>query len=253
MKLEIILAEFGPSRGNAGDSDLPADRLEPSLSSFLRYFPEATAKVYTDQPWKGRDRVEVCQVTVPTFNTKHPRYGWRENDYWCARGILESKADIAISVDSDLLIVSKRIRSLIPLAQKFGLCMPVNGRHLVYRDARSDCDGGRVDDETEGGGMCHCTALWAFETQGDGLHRHLLETYCDQIQLDALENKGARGPLSLWRAEWKTGISPYTLPSHYCVTGSNLWVPAADAIVLHVGHESVKQNYQSLIESIAIP
>jgi hypothetical protein len=248
MKIEIVLSEFGQSRGNAGDSDLPSDRLEPSLSSFLKHFPEATATIYTDQPWKSRDRVTVAQVG-PTFD-RHSRWGWRENDYWCARGILESRADIVLSIDSDLLIVSPDVRAIIPIVQRWKMAMPTNGRHICWRDAASDCDGGRIDDETLGCGTCHCTALWAWETS-PGPHRKLLESYCEQIQSDAIHNRGARGPLSLWRAEWATGITPYTLPREWCITGSNLGDVKKNGrtipIVLHVGHETVTQHYRELI------
>ena len=145
-----------------------------------------------------------------------------------------------------MLIVSDRIRDVLPLTLQFGLCMPVNGRHLVYRDARSDSDGGPVGDGSHGSGMCNCTAFWSFRTNHQ-LHRKLLAAYCQQMLEDAGSGKGARGPLSLWRAQWKTGIFPYTLPSHYCVTGSNLWVPAEHAICLHVGHDDVAQKYADLI------
>lgn len=246
MRIEIVMAEFGESRFNNGDASLPGERLEPSLSSFFKHFPEATAKVYTDQPWLSTDRITFVRVDPP-FDRKHGRFGNRANDWAQAHGLLQSQADVAIAIDSDLLVVSNRVRALIPLAMTFGLCMPVNGRHLVYRDARSDCDGGRVDDETAGASMCHCTALWAFGTKRGPSDRQLLEQYCEFIQYDAQANRGARGPLSLWRAQWETGITPYTLPSHYCVTGSNLWVPADDAIVLHVGHAEVVTKYSDLI------
>lgn len=244
--IELIFAEFGESRYNNGDAKLPLDRLEPSLSSFMKYFPEATATVYTDQDWPDTDRYRVAKVDPP-FDRSHPRYGNRANDYYDAHGLLESSADVAIALDSDLVVVSDRVQDLIPLAQHFGLCMPVNGRHLVYRDARSDCDGGKVRDDTHGSAMCHCTALWAFSEETETGHRMLLEEYLVQIVDDAQRNTGARGPLSLWRAQWERRLAPYTLPSHYCVTGSNLWVPAEDAIVLHVGHQAVQTHYASLL------
>lgn len=243
--VSLILAEFGADRFNNGDGSLPVDRLEPSLSSFRKYFPEATAVVYTDQNWESREGVEVRKIDPP-FERSHSRYGNRCNDWVQAIGLMESKTDVTIAVDSDLFCVSDRIRDLIPLSLRFGLCQPVNGRHMVYRDARSDCDGGKIADESHGSGMCHCTALWALGS-GHEAAKNLLHAYCDQMDDDARSNSGARGPLSLWRAQWQTGIFPYTLPSHYCVTGSNLWVPPDDAIVLHVGHATVREKYAALI------
>lgn len=245
MTIEIILAEFGSSRFNNGDAALPTDRLEPSLSSFRKHFPEAQFTVYTDQDWPCSAGVRVVTVDPP-FDRRHERYGNRANDWAQAWGLLQSKAEVAIAVDSDLLCVSDRVRDIIPIAKRFGLCMPVNGRHLLWRDARSQCDGGKVQDESRGSGMCHCTAFWAI---GSRLHRALLQEYCEQIVYDAEHGCGARGPLSLGRAQWKVGASPYTLPSHWCVTGSNLWIEPEHAIILHVGHKAVSDRYRELIAS----
>ena len=250
MKIELCMAEFGETRGNSGDATLPVDRLEPSLSSFLRHFPEAPATVYTDQPWESTGRVRVVTVDPP-FDRKHARYGNRANDLYEPIGMLESTADIAIGIDSDLLIVNESVRTLIPLVERFHLCAPSNGRHIVWRDARSPLDGGKVADPSGGCGMCHCTALMALDTKHQP-SRDLLSAYCGQIRADADTNRGARGPLSLWRASWRTGIAPYTLPREWCVTGSNLGdVEAAGRtvpIVLHVGHQTVADHYRDLVE-----
>lgn len=248
--VEICLCEFGPSRGNNGDASLPVDRLEPSLSQFRRRFPDAAFTVWTDQPWMPRDGIETRRVE-PLFSQAGSRYGNRMNDAFDAIALLQSTADIAIAVDSDLVVCSDAVRSIIPLALKFGLCMPSGGRHILWRDARSSCDGGPVSDDSLGCGMAHCTAFWAFHTRSEP-HRRLLEAYVEQIQEDARNNCGARGPLSFWRATWKTGIFPYTLPREWCITGSNLGDVAIDGrpvpIVLHSGHTAVDVHYRELIE-----
>lgn len=248
--IELIFAEFGESRANAGDASLPIARLEPSLSSFKKHFPEATVAVYTDQPWEDTDDYTVRRVDSPF--AKHPREGNRLNDYFQVIGLLDSYADVALAIDSDLMIVSKDVQAIVPLTINFGLCMPVNGRHLVWRDARSTCDGGPVNDPSLGMGMCHATALWAFSANNrTPSHTKLLEAYLEQIRDDAKANRGARGPLSLWRAEWKMCVSPYTLPVQWCVTGSNLGDSMAGnrtvPVILHVGHDAVRAHYADLI------
>lgn len=249
MRLEIILAEFGHSRNNAGGSTLPVDRLEPSLSSFLKHFPEATATVYTDQKWEGRDNVRVVTVEPP-FSRNHARYGWRCNDFYQPHGILNSDADIAIAVDSDLLIASNAVRTIIPLVEAFGLCMPVNGRSLIWRDSMSDCDGGIVEDDTLGLGMCHCTAFIAANPK-DERARTLLQAYCDQVKSDAKHDRGARGPLSFWRACHRTGLFPYTLPIEWCITGSNLGMSTYKGrtvpVILHAGHKEALTHYADVL------
>lgn len=238
MDIEIIFAEFGSNRGNAGDAKLPKDRLQPSMGSFKEHFPEARFTVYTDQPWKTEDA--TVKPSVCPFDTRHDRYGWRCNDYFQAYGLITSTADVAIAMDSDLVVHDKRVRAIIPLAQKFGLCMPVNGRHLVWRDARSTCDGGPVADESLGMGMCQCTAFWAYNPKKLSMYP-LLDAYLKCIIRDAALGRGARGPLSFWRACWETGSFPYTLPIQWCVTGSNLDVP--EPVILHVGHDAVKEKF----------
>lgn len=246
MDVEIIFAEFGENRENAGGANLKG-RLEPSLSSFRKYFPEARFTVYTDQDWT-LDGVHVEQVKSPFGN--HPRKGWRDNDAFQVYGLLHSEAEIAIAVDSDLVIVNRNVRSLLALTEKFGLCMPVNGRHLVWKDAKSTCDGGPVHDGSLGMGMCHATALWSFCTQSS-LHRTLLEAYLRQIHCDAEGNRGARGPLSLWRAEWDTGVAPYTLPVQWCITSSNMgpvkYKNETEPVILHVGHPAIHEHYRELL------
>lgn len=240
--VELILAEFGADRSNAGGAEMPVARLEPSLSSFRRHFPGAIVKVFTDQPWLSVNGIEVVQVQ-PHFE-KGGRYGWRCNDYYQAAGLLASKADIAIAVDSDLLIVSQDVQKIIPLANRFGLCMAINGRQTALCDSRSECDGGKITDEANGLGTCHATAFWAFQT-GSAVHEKLLRNYCDQVVTASKNRTGARGPLALWRAEWETGIPVYTLPVQWCVTGSSLG--KGDEIILHVGQHQVAEHYKELI------
>lgn len=253
--IDIIFAEFGPSRANAGDATLPGDRLEPSLSSFKRHFPEASVVVYTDQPWESTERYRVVKVDPP-FDRKHPRYGNRANDWGQPYGALQSKADIVMWADSDLLIVNDDVRSIITLTELFGLCAPPNGRYLLWRDAASPLDGGPTagfdgSDETRGCDMCHCTAFMSLWTRSDD-GRDLLRSYCDQLIHDAEFNRGARGPLSFGRAVYVSRLFPYTLPREFCITGSNLGDVESRGrtvpIILHVGHETVRQHYRELVE-----
>lgn len=251
MTIEFIFAEFGDNRANCGDAALPVERLEPSLSSFSKHFPEATFKVYTDQAWESTDKVEVVTI-VPPFDKGHARYGNRCNDYYQPFGMLRSKADIAIGIDSDLLVVNPEVRTIIDLTMKFGMCVPVNGRHIVWRDAASDSDGGPVEDESHGMGPCLCTAFMAMRTDSEQ-HQRLVAAYEAHVLHDAVTQKGARGPLSLWRAMWETGVYPCILPTHWCVTGSNTHL-ATDyngrplPVILHAGHQATVEKYGHLAQ-----
>ena len=118
MKLAIILAEFG--------------RPVPDTTQFLETWPEAEIQVfgYADTP------------STPQF--AGPRAGWRGNDYWKVRKLLDSGADIAISFDADMRIVNRADARTLPLlAERFGLCLPINPRYLVRVDTQIGADLGR--------------------------------------------------------------------------------------------------------------
>lgn len=246
QSVEIILAEFGVKRLSAGDVDLPDDRLEPALSSFGVHFPEATATVYTDQQWTIPD--VTCVQVDPPFRRDHPRYGWRANDYYKAIGLRNSKADVAIYVDADMVALGPQVRYILGLAASFGLCLPHNGRLIAGADAQSGCDGGPLP------GRCAYQAaynggFWAIGKRRTD-HVGLLEAYCDQIIDDAGARLGARGPLCMARAVANTGIYPYLLPFQWCVTTSSVemvkHVAEASGIepaVAHVGQEAVHKVY----------
>ena len=50
MSIEIILCEFGEKRNSAGGAGniLPTNRLEPTYSTFKKYFPNALFTLYTN-------------------------------------------------------------------------------------------------------------------------------------------------------------------------------------------------------------
>ena len=227
MKIEIILAQFGSRSGN----------VQPSYNSFKNSFPEATFKMYSDQP-QPQLPFETIVLKTP-YDPSHPRYGHRCNDLYKAVGLLDSKADICIAVDSDMLIVLSKpgVSSLIPLTVKFGMCLPMNPRWLVKTDCMIGEDSDRVLDETGGNGFAMNMSPISFFTKCDSA-RGVLDRYAKQMRHNV-----ARGPLAMWRAVWKGGdfYSPYLLPPQWCVCAENCGV--GDEVVLHVGHEKVSKYY----------
>jgi len=86
--LHLIMCEFGEERKNAGGAELPEQRLEPTLSSTLKYFPDLRLTIYTDclkEFDTGSIPTEVKTVS-PIFDKEHPRYGWRCANYYRAVG-----------------------------------------------------------------------------------------------------------------------------------------------------------------------
>ncbi|OFX13199.1 MAG: hypothetical protein A2Z18_11055 [Armatimonadetes bacterium RBG_16_58_9] len=209
MKVELILAEFG--------------RPLPDIGNLQAAFPGAAVRVITDGD-------------VPVLFSG-PRAGHRMNDYWKVHRLLESQADTAIAFDGDMRIVSADDARVLPgLAQRFGLCLPINPRYMVRVDTLVGVDSDGQLDETRGTGHAvNCTPI-AFSTHHERA-RECVEEYCR-----IMVSNPARGPLAWWRSFWKTGFSPCLLPPQWCVCQEHIGV--GNEIVLHVGHERVRTHYR---------
>lgn len=246
--IELVMSEFGPARANAGGAQLSAsDRLNPTLDSFRRIFPDALVTVFSDQDLSVVDGVRTVKVSPP-FSPDAPRYGWRSHDYFQAFGMLESTADIAIAMDSDMVVVSEKFRAIVELAEIFGLALPINPRLLLKIDggigADSTYDAGA--DRTMGLGMTYNLTPIAFSTRHDKARR-LLERYCEAMR----QNPG-RGAVHLANASYELGYQPCVLPPQWCVCSprdldsKHMW---REAIALHVGHKDVWPRWKREIRN----
>tara|TARA_Y100000004_G_C8957856_1_gene431678 strand:+ start:1142 stop:1909 length:768 start_codon:yes stop_codon:yes gene_type:complete len=244
-RVNLVMAEFGANRNNAGGNNLSnKDRLNPSLDSFLRIFKredlEISVTVYTDHP--GEDTAIIKYVKKdPIYNNVHPRFGWRCNDYYKVLALLESNADIAISLDSDMFVLSTEALTLLDMTKKFGVCLPANPRMLVNIDGNIGADGNKDKkyDASKGNGFANNMSPISFDTNNTRA-RLLLEQYCTQM-----ENDPVRGPLAMWRAQWTSGVNPYLLPYQWCVCKSHCGI--GNEIMLHVGHKEVAEYYSEKV------
>lgn len=243
-KINLVMAEFGRHRSNAGGGNLSNhDRLNPTLDSFMKFFDKEEADisvtVYTDQDYEDTSLISYVKKK-PIFNLNHKRFGWRCNDYYKVLALLESTADIAISLDSDMQIVSDESLSIVPLTEKFGVCLPANPRFLVKVDGDLGADGQATGeyDSSRGNGFANNMSPISFDTKNKRA-RTLLEEYCNQMI-----SSPARGPLVMWRAQWATGINPYLLPYQWCVCSEARGL--GNEIMLHVGHREVEDYYNQI-------
>jgi hypothetical protein len=225
--VELILAQFATF----------ADRVQPSLASFKQYFPEAFVTLYTDGSQIAPAGIDIVRRVRPPFAGDDQRYGWRSSDLYKVTGLLESQADIAIAVDCDMFIVSDDVRTLIPLTQRFGVCLPANPRLLVKTDTLIGTDtDGRLD-ETLGCGFALNSSPIALSRRHTAA-REFLEAFRREMV-----NNPVRAPLALWRASWTCGFAPYLLPFQWCVCQEHVGV--GGEIILHMGHEKVRTFYAS--------
>lgn len=208
--IEIIFAEFG-------------GKLKPDVEMVKHFFPEAKITIYDDSNAK------------PVFDQSHPRYGWRMHDYYVLQGILSSDADIAISLDADMKIVSTDVRRIIELTNKFGLCLPCNPRLTVRKDTLIGTDSDRVLDESGGTGYSFNSAIIAATRHHPEAMKALL-----MASLEMYQNPG-RLPLALWRGVWGSAFFPCLLPPQWCVCEGQ--EGCGEEIILHIGHEKVRKHY----------
>lgn len=238
MSITLIMAEFGKNRVNCGGTNLKNfNRLDPALSSMLKYFPDLKLVVYTDFDIKIDLPNVRIKIVKSIFDKNHNRYGNRCNDYYKVLGLLEAETEVAVCIDSDMLIYSREVKSLLFLVKKFGICIPANPRLLVKIDGIKGADGNYKinEDETLGTGFAYNMSPIVFYTKNEKA-RHLLEMYCHEMKINP-----TRGPLAMWRATWKTGIVPYLLPFQWCICREHCAI--GNEIILHIGHNEVKKYY----------
>ena len=224
-KITLVFAQCGAR----------AEQLEPSLSSFRRWFPEAEAVLYSDRP------VNAAGVTNRVAGNPFggPRAGHRYNDLFKAVGLMDVQEGFGIALDCDMAAVSGNVRTIIPMAARFGLCVPCNPRLLVRLDNTVGEDSDGWFGEDEGWGYAMNMSPIAFSVKHAAAHLALM------IYREAMMKRPVRGPSAMWRACWEAGFFPCLLPPQWCVCGNDCGV--GNEIVLHVGHEKVRNHYANLI------
>ena len=243
MTLEFIFSEFG-SRDKANQqwvNSLP--RLDPTYSSVKQFFPKAKLTLYTDRPEIKNDykdiKVKIVNIENSPFNKNNSRWGWHCCDYYQAFGLLNSSADIAISIDSDLMFTSNEVKTLIPIIEKFGICVPTNERQLVKVDAihtRGNDGDYYIGEDKSQGNLLTYDLWWAGFNTKDNRARKYLEEFCRLMKTNP-----KRAPLQMTRAAWNTRIYPYSMPQQWGV-GSG-YIGCKNVIILHVGHKEVQDYY----------
>ena len=248
MSLEIIFAEFGDRSAANQKWVHDIGRLDPTYSQVKKYFPEAKIICYSDDPSidDGYDiEVRVVDSDDTPFDKSYRegsgklKWGYHCCDYYQAQGLLNSEADIAISMDSDLMFVSDEVRTLLPIIDKFGICCPQNERQMVRVDGiytrGNDGDYHIGEDETNGNLLTY-DLWWIGLRTNDERGRVWLEEF-----QRLMETNPKRGPLQLSRAAWNTGVYPYASPKQFGVGSGH--IGCGNEIILHVGHDNVQDHY----------
>tara|TARA_Y100001938_G_scaffold151101_1_gene245993 strand:- start:12969 stop:13718 length:750 start_codon:yes stop_codon:yes gene_type:complete len=244
MNTEFIFSEFGlRSTANQPNTFTDEHRLDPTYSSVKKYFPEAKLTLYTDIEELGKNypdvEVRLIDIDESPFTKSNHRWGWHCCDYYEAKGLLLSTADIAISVDSDLMFISSDVRTILPITKRFGICVPTNERQMVKVDGihtRGNDGDYHLDEDESKGNLLTYDLWWCSFDVNDNRGRAWLSEFCR-----LMETNPKRAPLQMSRASWNTGIHPYSMPQQWGV-GSG-YIGCGNEIILHVGHTNVQDYY----------
>lgn len=236
LKIEFLFSEFGEQRVNGGGADFEdkSTRLDPSLTSLRKYFPNAKYTVYSDFDLKI-DGVNLIKVNSPVAHPEHPRYGYRTADYFKFLSLTDSDADFKCVLDSDMAIVSSDVIALIHLTRKFGFCVPYNDRQLLRQDMIWSQDTQPIEDESLGLGHSYNQSpmtLWKEDERGKTFYKK-----CAEI----MKKDPSRSSLVMWKTAWETGIYPYILPKQWCLCDGNEGL--GEEVILHVGHHKIMKYY----------
>ena len=244
MNVEFIFSEFGlRTTANQPGGFTDEFRLDPTYSSVKRFFPESNLTLYTDKEELATNysdvEVRLIDIDNSPFTKSNHRWGWHCCDYYEAKGLLNSDADIAISVDSDLMFVSDEVKTLLPITDKFGLCVPTNERQMVKVDGihtRGNDGDYHLDEDESRGNLLTYDLWWAGFNTKDERGRRWLEEFCR-----LMETNTKRAPLQMSRAAWVTGVYPYSMTIQWGV--GQAYVGCGNEIILHVGHDKVQDYY----------
>lgn len=237
--IEFIFSEFNEQRVNAGGADLSKhSRLDPSLTSLRKFFPNAKYTVYSDFDLniKG-EGIQLKKVEQPVLQDKKhlERHFYHLADYYKFKGMLESDADIAIAIDSDMFVWSEEIYRLIYLTDRFGFCVPTSSGRSMNSEVETSLDTAPITDESNGFGTnCNITPMSLAKHSERG--RAYFQACCDEM-----EKAPYRASIIMWKAAWNTKIYPYCLPKEFCVVRGLQGI--GHEVLLHIGHQVVSDYY----------
>ncbi|MDL1913525.1 MAG: hypothetical protein FDW93_03250 [Bergeyella sp.] len=238
LSIEFIFSEFNEKRVNAGGADLSQQgRLDPSLSSLKKYFPNAKYTVYSDFKLKIPN-VELKKIASPVLeeDKSHPRHFYHLSNFYKMKGLIDSDADIRIAIDSDMFVWSEEIYRLIYLTEKFGFCVPNTHGNSMNFEIENFIDTHKINDHSNGYGTA--TNITPITLSKKSKRGKLFYEKCSYY----MEKEPTRASIALWKAAWETGIYPYVLPKEFCVCRGNEGI--GNEILLHVGHPSVMKYYK---------
>jgi hypothetical protein len=220
-------------------SDLPIHILTTHDSNLG--FPKNTYthKIYTefvDRIWqKGSLRADI-----------------RNSNYYKVKFALDHHYHSLCMLDDDMLIVNNQFADGFAIAERFGCALPLNPRiYVSYNMMGADVQYKDIDETLKTpifASACNFSPFFVYP------HCNHTRNFLSQLEKELRENV-CRGTLAIWKASWKSQITPVYLPEQWCVCGENAEyiknysvllqgkLTPVKPIMLHLGHEKVKEVF----------
>jgi hypothetical protein len=226
--------------------------LKPLMSN-LRHYTNLPIVLYTDCEHQGLPGIEQILILRSALKwLDNPRWGIRNTNVISARAILNGPFDSCCVLNDDMRIVDKNFHDGFTLAERFGVCVPLNPRVYVGINARGadaeDTDYNPTLHGPERAPACNVSPLFACRRLVSA--QTLLTAYLQELE------SCMRGTLAFWKASWRTGITPVYLPEQWCVCESNAIylrdlrkfirgrVTQVTCMILHWGQAGVREAFK---------
>ena len=241
MECGIVLAEFGER--------------EKQIREFVKNVRKVSGLpivIFSDRPYTNLgEGVLVRVLPVESCHWQgHRRYFNRNNDFWKVQGVLQTADDfdVVLVLDDDMRIVHKDFMEGFELAEKFGLCLPMNPRVYfgIDREVGDDVSPDvMIDTKDCPYGMTANNMGVIFLNNLNNRAMSVLERY-----LSYMENHPCRGPVAMAVSCWRERFGPYFLPEEWCACGGYTQFKQRSGkrinpMFLHVGHPDVNQWFQT--------
>ena len=207
-----------------GDRDIA--HYQQSVRSVREYLPGVPIRVWhnTDMEYDVDALETYCPQSYPV------REANRNSSLQRLRALQQSPADQVCYLDNDVYVVNNEFRRGFDIAEKYGLCLPINPRSFIRGDGGDLEVGADVSDydreQTEG--MQYMTACNMGVMFYDRWHQ-TAKKFLD-VLINEQTTHPSRGQAALARAINKSNWHPYVLAQQWCTCRK---IP--NPLAIHVG------------------
>lgn len=229
-----------------------------SLISNVKRFTCMPIVVVSDESQDLSHDLQVTEMCVERNTLQwldSPRWGVRNCNVLSAKYALSLNADACCVLNDDMRIAHVGFVDGFTMAERFGVVVPMNPRvYVKYNAMGADMDDAPYNPQYEGPAhapACNVSPMFVCKHHDSAVT--LLSAYLEELQTCM------RGTHAMWRASWKTGITPVYLPEQWCVCESNAVYMRdykkvlrgkeyrVEPMMLHWGQRGVRQAFKETV------